>query len=206
MIARHRGDQRVHSRWRPSTPAAPLPPPSATEDDALLSQQPDDLLSGQNELDPPRASHRKPGALIALATIVAVAVIVGQQHTGSVPASVRLPSTPRQWASRWNAAVLQSPAEVCDHLYARALSRAFKGDTGHSCASYYTSVKGASFRIRHVLEHGPAAAVEVQQVGAGRKPGYFTMLLSHIRGGWQAVDVVPGGSIRPRSHRARQTA
>jgi len=197
MIARHRGDSRVHSRWRPSTPAAP-PPPSATEDDALLSQQPDDLLSGQHELEPRRPSHRKPGALIALATIVAVAVIVGQQHTGSVPASVRLPSTPRQWASRWNAAVLQSPAEVCDHLYARALSRAFKGDTGHSCASYYTSVKSTSFRIRHVLEDGPSAAVEAQEVGARRKQGYFTVLLSLVRGGWQAIDVVPGGSVRAR--------
>ena len=139
MIARHRGDSRVHSRWRPSTPAAP-PPPSATEDDALLSQQPDDLLSGQHELEPRRPSHRKPGALIALATIVAVAVIAGQQHTGSVPTAPRLPSTPQQWVSRWTAATLQSPAEVCDHLYAPALSRAFKGDTGHSCASYYTSV------------------------------------------------------------------
>ena len=198
MIARHRGDQRVHSRWRPSTPAAPLPPPSATEDDALLSQQPDDLLSGQNELDPPRASHRKPGALIALATIVAVAVIAGQQHTASPPAVPRLPSTPQQWVSRWTAATLQSPAEVCDHLYAPALSRAFKGDTGHSCASYYTSVKSTSFRIRHVFEDGPTAAVEAQDVGAGRKRGYFTVVLSRVHGGWQALAVVPGGSVHAR--------
>ena len=197
MIARHRGDSRVHSRWRPSTPAAP-PPPSATEDDAFLSQQPDDLLSGQHELEPRRPSHRKPGALIALATIVAVAVIAGQQHTGSVPTAPRLPSTPQQWVSRWTAATLQSPAEVCDHLYAPALSRAFKGDTGHSCASYYTSVKSTSFRIRHVLEDGPSAAVEAQEVGARRKQGYFTVLLSLVRGGWQAIDVVPGGSVRAR--------
>jgi len=198
MIARHRGDQRVHSRWRPSTPAAPLPPPSATEDDALLSQQPDDLLSGQNELDPPRASHRKPGALIALATIVAVAVIAGQQHTSPTPAVLRLPSTPQQWVSRWTAATRQSPAEVCDHLYAPALSRAFKGATGQSCTSYYTSIKSTSFRIRHVLEDGPTAAVEAQELGPGRKRGYFTVLLSHIRGGWQAIDLVPGEPARAR--------
>jgi hypothetical protein len=76
----------------------------------------------------------------------------------------RLPSTPQQWVSQWTAATLQSPAEVCDHLYAPALSRAFEGDTGHSCASYYTSVKS----------------------------------ISEVRGGWQAVDVVPGGSVRAR--------
>jgi hypothetical protein len=73
--------------------------------------------------------------------------------------------------------------------------RAFKGDTRRSCTSYYTSVRSTSFRIRHVLQDGPTAAVEAQDLGAGRKLGYFTMLLSHIRG-WQAVDVVPGGPVR----------
>jgi hypothetical protein len=126
MIARHRGDSRVHSRWRPPTPAAPPPPPTATEDDAVFSQQSDDLLSGQGDLDPPRGSHRKPRALIAFATVVAVAVIAGEQHTASGPAVPRLPSTPQQWVSRWTAAELQNPAEVCDPLYAPALSRALK--------------------------------------------------------------------------------
>jgi hypothetical protein len=198
MIARHRGDERVHTRWRPSTPAAPPPPPAATEDDDLLSHQPEDLLGGQHDLDWPRGSHRKPGALIALATVVAVAVIAGQQHTGSAPAAPRLPATPQQWVSRWTAATLRSPAEVCDHLYAPALSRTFKGDTGHSCASFYTSPKSASFRIRDVLEDGPTAAVEAQDVGARRKRGYFTMVLSRVHGGWQALAVVTGGSVHAR--------
>jgi hypothetical protein len=198
MIARHRGDLRVHSRWRPSTLAAPPPPPTAPEDDALFIQRPDDLLNGQHELDPPRGSQRKPRALIALVTLAAVAVIAGHQHTASAPTVPRLPSAPQQWVSRWTAAALQSPAEVCNHLYAPALSRAFKGDTGHSCASYYTSVKSRSFRIRHVFEDGPTAAVEAQEVGAGRRSGYVTMVLSRVHGGWQAVDVVPGGSVRAR--------
>jgi hypothetical protein len=205
MIARHRGDLRVHSRWSPSTPASPPSPPAATEDGALLSQQPDDLLDRQGHQDLPRGSQRKPRALIALATIVAVTVIAGQQHTASAPAVPRLPSTPQQWVSRWTAATLQSPAEVCDHLYAPALSRAFKGDTNQSCTSYYTSVKSISFRIRHVLQDGATAAVEAQEVGAGRRWGYFTMVLGHVRGGWQAVDVVPG-RISPRALRGRARA
>jgi hypothetical protein len=198
MIARHRGDLRAHSRWRPSTPAAPPPAPAATEDEHLHSQPSADLLDEQHDLELPRANRRRPRALIALATIVAIAVIAGQQHTAAAPAVPRLPSTPQQWVSQWTAATLQSPTDVCDHLYAPALSRAFKGDTGHSCTWYYPSVKSTSFRIRHVLEDGPTAAVEVQEVGAGRKWGYFTMLLSHVSGGWQAVDVVPGGSVRAR--------
>jgi hypothetical protein len=198
MIARHRGDLRAHSRWRPSTPAAAPPGPTALEEEDLVSRQPDELLSEQRDLDLPRARQRKPGALIALATIVAVAVIAGEQHSTAAPAVVRLPSTPKQWVDQWTAATLQSPAVVCDHLYAPALARAFKGDTGHSCTWYYTSVRSTSFRIRHVLQDGPTVAVEAQQVGARRKWGYFTMLLSHVRDGWQAVDVVPGGSVRVR--------
>ncbi len=198
MIARHRGDLRAHSRWRPSTPAIPPSAPTATEDEGLPSRQPDEVPGELYDLDLSRASRRKPHALIAVATIVAVAVIAGQQHSASAPAAPRMPSTPQQWVSQWTAATLQSPAEVCGHLYAPALARAFKGDSGHSCIWYYTSVKSTSFRIRHVLVDGPAAAVEAHEVGSGRKWGYFTMLLSHVGVGWQAVDVVPGGSVRAR--------
>ncbi len=197
MIARHRGDLRTHSRWRPSTPVVAAPATTATNDHDLHSERSEELFSEQHDLDPPR-SQRKPRALIAIATIVAIAVIVGQQRSAPSPATPRLPSTPQQWVSQWSAATLQSPAEVCNHLYAPALRRAFTRDTSHSCTRYYTSVKSSSFRVRHVLEDGPTAAVEAQEVGAGRKWGYFTMLLSHVNGGWQAIDVVPGGSVRAR--------
>jgi hypothetical protein len=202
MIARHRGDLRAHSRWRPSTlaapPSTPTPAPAATNDEDLLSRQHDELVGEEHDVELTRTGHRTPRALIAVATIVAIAVIAGQQHSARAPAAPRLPSTPQLWVSQWTAATLQSPTEVCDHLYAPALTRAFKGDTGHSCTWYYTSVRSTSFRIRHVLEDGPTAAVEAQQVGAGRKWGYFTMVLSRVHGGWQAVDVVPGGSVRAR--------
>jgi hypothetical protein len=76
--------------------------------------------------------------------------------------------------------------------------RTFKADTGRSCVGYYRNVKSTSFRVRRVILDGNAAAVEARQVGAGHGWGYFTVLLSHVDGGWQAVDVVPGGSVRPR--------
>ena len=135
---------------------------------------------------------------MAIVTIVAVAVIAGQQHSASAPAVPRLPSTPQQWVSRGPPRRFRAPPRSAATCTRRRSARAFKGDTGHSCAWYYTSVKSTSFRIRHVLEDGPTAAVEAQEVGAGRKRGYLTMLLSHIRGGWQAVDVVPGDPARPR--------
>jgi hypothetical protein len=198
VIARHRGDLRAHSRWRPPVPTASSASPAADEDGLLVMQQPDELLSEPSELEPSPVRKRRSRALIALVTIVVIAVIAGHEHTAAVPAAPNLPSTPHQWVDQWTAAALQSPSEVCDRLYAPALARAFKGDTSHGCTWYYTSVKSTSFRIRHVLQDGPTVAVEAQEVGAGRKWGYFTMLLSHVHGGWQAVDLVPGGSVRAR--------
>lgn len=190
MIARHRGDLHAHTRWRPSAAAAAppaLPVPAAEE-------QPE-KPQGSEQLG---ARQRRPYALVAVATLIALAVIAGQQHTARAPAPAPLPSTPRQWVDQWTAASLENPARVCDQLFAPALASAFKADAGHSCKWYYTSVKSTSFRIRHVLQDGGTAAVEAQQVGARRKWGYFTVVLSHVNGGWQAVDVVPGGSVRTR--------
>ncbi|MHB8695473.1 MAG: hypothetical protein ACYDHH_29980 [Solirubrobacteraceae bacterium] len=113
-------------------------------------------------------------------------------------AGASLPATPRQWVDQWSAAAIENPGQVCGHLYSAALVAAYKIDTGRSCTRYYTAVTSVSFRVRHVLQDGATAAVEAQQLGRGRRWGYFTMLLSRVAGGWQAVDVVPGGPVRPR--------
>jgi hypothetical protein len=87
---------------------------------------------------------------------------------------------------------------VCHHLFARALTSAFKADTGETCLAYYHQIDSPSYRIRRTLQDGPSAAVEAQQLGHGRAFGYFTILLSHLARGWQAIDIVPGGTVRPR--------
>jgi hypothetical protein len=108
-----------------------------------------------------------------------------------------LPSTPRAWVDQWTAASLNDPGRVCGRLFAPALASAFKSDTGRSCIGYYRQVNSTSFRIRRVRQDGGGAAVEARQVGAARNWGYFTVLLSHVGAGWQAIDIVPGGSVRP---------
>lgn len=145
----------------------------------------------------PRRARRR-GPLIGVVTVAAVAVIAGQQHGGSAPIKPPLPSTPRQWVDQWAAASLNDPGRVCGRLFAPALASAFKSDTGRSCLAYYRNVTSPSFRIRRVLVDGVAAAVEGRQVGAARNWGYFTVLLSHVANGWQAIDIVPGGPVRPR--------
>jgi hypothetical protein len=129
--------------------------------------------------------------------VIAGAVIASQlqfRHAAGAP----LPSTPQQWVEQWTAASLDDPGRVCRQLFAPALAAAFKADTGRSCLDYYSDVNSRSFQIRHVLVDGNAAVVEIREVGMKPNWGYVTMLLSHVERGWQAVDIVPGGPVRPR--------
>jgi hypothetical protein len=190
MIARHRGDTRRHSRWRPVAPAT-VPPTSAGLEPLV------DDAGGRQVLDQSHASPRRSRALIALATVIGVAVIAGAQRSGGT-VRAPLPSSPQHWIEQWTSASLENPARVCQHLFATALAAAFKADTGRSCTRFYTSIRSSSLRIRHVLEDGPTATVEARQVAANPKWGYFTIVLSRVPGGWQAVDMIPGGSISPR--------
>jgi hypothetical protein len=189
MIARHRGDLRAHTRWRPSVQAAVR---GTTEPEQGADLQPAAFAG-----DGPKARHGR-RLLLAVVTVIALAVIAGQQHGGRTPITARLPATPRQWVDQWTTASLENPARVCQQLYAPALASAFKTDTGRSCTRYYATVTSTSFRVRHVLQDGGTAVVEAHQVGARHNWGYFTMVLSRVKDGWQAVDVVPGGPVLPR--------
>jgi hypothetical protein len=192
MIARHPGEERVHSRWRPAVAAGVAVGHGDPEPAELL----DPDLSEAEPLDRGPAGSGRWLAVIGVVAVVVMAAIADNRHHSTSPAT--LPSTPSQWVEQWTAASLESPARVCQQLFAPALAVAFKADTGRSCLTYYGSLTNNSFRIRHVLRDGPTAAVEAQQLGHGRRWGYFTLILSHVHGGWQAVDVVPGGSVRPR--------
>jgi hypothetical protein len=189
MIARHRGDARIHSRWRPGAGTTTPAPMRSTHVEQL----------DQLEAPDPRPSvrRRRWWALTALVVVAAVAVIASQQHDGG-SVGTRLPSTPQQWVEQFTAASLDNPGRVCGRLFAPALAAVFKADTGRSCLAYYNDVNAKSFRIRHILVDGNAAAVEVREVGLRPNWGYVTMLLSHLEQGWQAVDIVPGGPVRPR--------
>jgi hypothetical protein len=192
MIARRRGDEmRPHIRWRP-----PAATPTAWE--TAPPQPPRPLAEDLGE-DTPTAPgrHRRP-ILLVLTMLVVAGAIAGEGHRGSVASPQQLPATPRAWVQAWTAAALENPGRVCHHLFAPALTSAYAIDTGESCVRYYRSVTSASFRVRHILEDGATAAVEAHQVTAPRRGGYFTILLSHIQGGWQAVDLVPGGPVRAR--------
>jgi hypothetical protein len=185
MTARHRGDTRSHSRWRPTASLTPA---------RVGAHERDPLEHG----DGSRVGPWRAFAAVMLAAVVIAAVVIAGGSGAGRAKSAALPGTPHRWVEQWTAAALDNPRRVCERLFAMALAAAFRADTGRSCLAYYRDVTSTSFRIRHLLQDGPTAAVEAQQVGEGRKWGYFTMVLSHVDGGWQAVDIVPGGSVRPR--------
>jgi hypothetical protein len=193
MIARHRGDERFHSRWRPGAGETTSTPTRNTHIEELGEREVDEL----EVLDRPLARRRRLWALIAVVVVVAVGVFASQRYLRQT-AGTPLPSTAQQWVEQWTAASIDNPSRVCRQLFAPALAAVFKADTGRSCLDYYNDVNAKSFRIRHILVDGNAAAVEVREVGLRPNWGYVTMLLSHVEQGWQAVDIVPGGPVRPR--------
>jgi hypothetical protein len=174
VIARHRGDLRTHSRWRPGgqKPPAARPTPGAR----------------------PRRLRRAHAIWLLAAIATAVALTLALTERGG--ASTSLPATPRQWVNAWAAAAVDDPGRICHTLYAPALAAVYKPDTGKTCMAYFSNTSSPSFRIRHVLVDGDAAAVEARETGQRPHWGYFTMLLSHVDGGWKAIDIVPGGPAR----------
>ena len=188
MIARRRGDERIHTRWGPGGSGTSRP---------SRTTQAESTADGHDGLGWPAARRRRSWWFLATLVLVATAVIASQLHLWRT-AGAGLPSTPQQWVEEWTAASMDNPSRVCRQLFAPALAAVFKVDTGRSCVSYYSDVNAKSFRIRHVLVDGNAAAVEIREVGMRPNWGYVTMLLSHLEGGWQAVDIVPGGLVRPR--------
>lgn len=194
MIARHRGEERVHSRWRPGAATGVLPERWDPEPEERLEPDP---IEAQLFDRPAAGRCHRARALIVVVVVVAIAAIAAQQQHKSTPRT-GLPSTPRQWAQQWTAAAFQNRTRVCHQLLAPALAAAFKTETGRSCQAYFSSSTSRWFRIQHVLQDGSTSVVEAQRLGQGRRLRDFTVLLSHVRDGWQAIDIVPPGSVHAK--------
>jgi hypothetical protein len=190
MIARQRGDTCAPTRWRPSWPVAA--PTSQAEIEERLEEHSTEWLEERRPADPADARRSRSRAPIAVATVIAVVLIAAQQHAGRAPAKPALPSTPAQWVARWTAASAENSARACSRLFAPALAEAPRSEAARTCTSYHGSVKNTSVQVRRVLEDSSTATVEAQRTGRRRNRGYLTFVLSHVDGGWQAIDVVPG--------------
>jgi hypothetical protein len=199
MIARHRGDMRIHSRWRPVPRPTPLEPSESSAVDERLDAPMEETASLERQDAAAELQARRSRAPIAIATLAVLALIAGHQTIGHRAAMAALPGTPREWVDQWTAAALNDPGKVCGRLFSPALTAAFPRGWGRTCNAYFASARLDSFRILRVLQDGDTAAVEGREVApAHRGWGYFTMLLNRTKPGWRAIDIVPGGPVRPR--------
>ena len=108
MIARDRGEERVHSRWRPSVATGV----GVGHRDPEPTEQLDPDLIEPELLDHRPAGSRRWLAVIGVVAAVVMAAIASHPHHRSTsPAG--LPSTPSQWVEQWTAASLDSPSRVC---------------------------------------------------------------------------------------------
>ena len=197
MIVRRRGDDmRAQPHWRPSTAVVTSPTYADTKPQPQSDDHREDA-AGELVLEERGAAPRRSRMPIAIAALVLVAVIAGQQRARSAPAANALPATPHAWVDSWAAASVDKPERVCQQLVSPALAVALRTDTGHSCTSYYRPIRTTPLHIERILQDGPTATVEAHGLGGPSKSGYLTIVLSHIRSGWQAVDIVGG----PTSHR-----
>ena len=191
MIVRRRGDDmRAQPHWQPGTAVVTAP----TSADTKFEPEPDDRredAAGELVLEERSDARRQTRMPIAIAALVLVAIIAGQQRARSAPAATALPATPDAWVDSWMAASVDNPERVCKQLVSPALTDAFRVDTGHSCTSYDRSIRTTPLHIERILQDGPTATVEAHGLGGPSKSGYLTIVLSHIRSGWQAVDIVP---------------
>jgi hypothetical protein len=69
---------------------------------------------------------------------------------------------------------------------------------GGRCEGVCGSVRNLPRARDASSKDGGAAAVEGRKIGPARNWGHITVLLSHVDAGWQAIDIVPGGCVRPR--------
>ena len=132
---------------------------------------------------------------IAIAALVLVVVIAGQQHASPAPAANALPATPRAWVDKWTAASLEHMGRVCQQLFSPALAAADKADTVHNCTSNHHSTSRSPLRVERILQDGPTATIEAHKAGAASKVGLF-----HDRA-QPYSERLAGRRRRPRWHR-----
>ncbi len=133
MIARHGGEERVHSRRRPGAATGVAAERWDPEPEEWL--EPDPIEAQLFDRPAAGRSHRS-RALIGIAVVVAIAAIAAQQQHKSTPRT-GLPSTPRQWVQQWTAASFQNRARVCHQLLTPVHAAGIEAEAGRSCLAYY---------------------------------------------------------------------
>jgi hypothetical protein len=143
---------------------------------------------------PPKAlSWRQAVALVAAGAVITIGAVAAIGELDPTPAPSRLPATPRAWLDAYEAAAVDNPSRVCSHLFSPQLAVAYGKAMRGSCGSYFERITSFSVVVRRVLQDGDTAVLELRQTV---RPRDWAVVLSRRRGGWQAVDLLPGELLR----------
>jgi hypothetical protein len=129
--------------------------------------------------------------MVVAATIAGLAVTAVVLR-GSTTGSVALPATPTAWLDAFSAGVARDSGDVCARLLSPEFRAAMERDAPWSCAAYYGRAQVLSIRVLRILREGATAAIEIRYFPRG---GYSTFVLNRQATGWQAVAIVPGGTL-----------
>ena len=179
MIARIRGEHHMGgARWRPT-----------------VSREVAGVARAAPVSSAPARGASWRGAVVLLAAAAAIAagglMVGGELSSGQ--GVLRLPASPRAWLDAYEAAAVDNPSRVCSELFSPQLAKAYARATGRSCTSYFEQITSVSVVVRRVLADGNSAVLELRQTV---RPRDWAVVLSRRKGGWQAVDLLPGEPLR----------
>jgi len=195
MIARHRGEHHTHGLWHPRRDTNPKPPPTSTDCTELArpaaataATQP--IADAHDDTAAARPTYRRRThtRLLLLLGAGIAGYLAHQTFTHPSTTKGPLPATPSAWLAAYQAAPANHPPGACRTLLTPQLAAAYARPAHDSCTHQLTHTSRTQLHIRHILQDGDTAVLELHQTH-GRLD--WTVILNRTSQGWRAVDIIP---------------
>jgi hypothetical protein len=179
------------------------PGPTVAEQGEIVAEPADTVLEGEAErfdvhpdADLEASGPRSRPRLVrgtGLLTVIVIGLIAAGSTQGSHGSSVSLPVSPRTWLSAYDAAVIDSPADVCTQLFSRQLAALYARAAHGSCQRYFTRITSSSVKLLRVWRDGDTAVLDVRLVLSREE---WAVVLDRQSNGWQAAALFGGHLLR----------
>jgi hypothetical protein len=124
-----------------------------------------------------------------LLAVIVIGLIGAGLAQGSHGSNVSLPVSPRTWLSAYDAAIIDSPAEVCTQLFSRQLAAVYARAAHGSCQRYFTRITSVSLKLLRVWRDSDTAVLDVRLVLSREE---WAVVLDRQSNGWRAAALFGG--------------
>ena len=192
MIARHRGEHHTHGLWHPRRDTNPKPLPTCTElaRPAVATAATQPIADAHVDTAAARPTHRQRTHIRLLLLLAAgiAGYLAHQTFTHPSTTTSPLPATPSAWLATYQATPANHPPGACRTLLTPQLAAAYPRAAHDSCTHQHANTSTTQLHIRHILQDGDTAVLELHQTH-----GHFdwTVILNRTSQGWRAVDIIP---------------